>query len=239
MQKLRDKLLGEFKKEVTPKELQKYNDDRLNWAKETDDKLLKYIDNVKANDPATMKMLAEYDPNKIKYNSARGQFQSGNKFGALSDFKDQLKKEDSSYQEKLKNFANFHTGKPYKKPKQEEKLFQNILPRLKAGNKKKPLSDIDLIFEVASPKEKMSMRNRYKDYDFTQRKLKEDIKEVKKVEPQTIPAPIAPTPVPQQSVGEIIRERAAAREATEKKAYVKRYGNLGLGGLGFRREFGE
>ena len=75
MQKLRDKLLGEFKKEVTPKELEKYNDDRLNWAKETDDKLLKYIDNVKANDPATMKMLAEYDPkywempkpSKIKY----------------------------------------------------------------------------------------------------------------------------------------------------------------------------
>jgi len=236
MQKLRDKLLGEFKKEVTPKELQKYNDDRLNWAKETDDKLLKYIDNVVADDPATMKMINEYDPNKIKYDSARGQFQSGDKFGALSDFKDQLKKEDSSYQEKLKNFANFHTGKPYKKPKQEEKLFGSILPRLKAGNKKKPLSDIDLIFEVASPKEKMSMRNRYKDYDFTQRKLKE----VKKVEPQiTVPAPIAPTPVPQQSVGEIIKERAAATEAKEKKAYVKRYGNLGLGGLGFRREFGE
>ena len=236
MQKLRDKLLGEFKKEVTPKELQKYNDDRLNWAKETDDKLLKYIDNVVADDPATMKMINEYDPNKIKYDSARGQFQSGDKFGALSDFKDQLKKEDSSYQEKLKNFANFHTGKPYKKPKQEEKLFGSILTRLKAGNKKKPLSDIDLIFEVASPKEKMSMRNRYKDYDFTQRKLKE----VKKVEPQiTVPAPIAPSPVPQQSVGEIIKERAAATEALEKKAYVKRYGNLGLGGLGFRREFGE
>ena len=211
MQKLRDKLLGEFKKEVTPEELKTYNDDRLSWAKETDDKLLKYIDNVANNDPATMKMISEYDPNKIKYNSARGQFQSGDKFGALSDFKDQLKKED--------------------------KLFQNILPRLKAGNKKKPLTDIDLIFEVASPQEKMGMRKRYKDYDFTQRKLKEDIK---KVEPKiTSPAPIAPTPVPQKSVGEIIRERADAKEAIEKKAYVKRYGNFGLGGLGFRREFGE
>ena len=29
MKNFRDKLLGEFKKEATPKELKKYNDDRL------------------------------------------------------------------------------------------------------------------------------------------------------------------------------------------------------------------
>ena len=224
MQKLRDKLLGEFKKEVTPKELQKYNDDRLNWAKETDDKLLKYIDNVKANDPATMKMLAEYDPNEVKYNSALGQFEKDGKRGALSDF--------------VKPTVNFGLDKP--QIFNEKAPMQNALKNVqRKGMRAKKMNDIDILFSAADPKEKMGMRKRYKDYDFTQRKFKEDIKEVKKVEPQTIPAPIAPTPVPQQSVGEIIRERAAAREATEKKAYVKRYGNLGLGGLGFRREFGE
>ena len=224
MQKLRDKLLGEFKKEVTPKELEKYNDDRLNWAKETDDKLLKYIDNVKANDPATMKMLAEYDPNEVKYNSALGQFEKDGKRGALSDF--------------VKPTVNFGLDKP--QIFNEKAPMQNALKNVqRKGMRAKKMNDIDILFSAADPKEKMGMRKRYKDYDFTQRKFKEDIKEVKKVEPQTIPAPIAPTPVPQQSVGEIIRERAAAREATEKKAYVKRYGNLGLGGLGFRREFGE
>ena len=224
MQKLRDKLLGEFKKEVTPKELEKYNDDRLNWAKETDDKLLKYIDNVKAEDPATMKMLAEYDPNEVKYNSALGQFEKDGKRGALSDF--------------VKPTVNFGLDKP--QIFNEKAPMQNALKNVqRKGMRAKKMNDIDILFSAADPKEKMGMRKRYKDYDFTQRKFKEDIKEVKKVEPQTIPAPIAPTPVPQQSVGEIIRERAAAREATEKKAYVKRYGNLGLGGLGFRREFGE
>ena len=224
MQKLRDKLLGEFKKEVTPKELEKYNDDRLNWAKETDDKLLKYIDNVKADDPATMKMLAEYDPNEVKYNSALGQFEKDGKRGALSDF--------------VKPTVNFGLDKP--QIFNEKAPMQNALKNVqRKGMRAKKMNDIDILFSAADPKEKMGMRKRYKDYDFTQRKFKEDIKEVKKVEPQTIPAPIAPTPVPQQSVGEIIRERAAAREATEKKAYVKRYGNLGLGGLGFRREFGE
>ena len=224
MQKLRDKLLGEFKKEVTPKELEKYNDDRLNWAKETDDKLLKYIDNVKAEDPATMKMLAEYDPNEVKYNSALGQFEKDGKRGALSDF--------------VKPTVNFGLDKP--QIFNEKAPMQNALKNVqRKGMRAKKMNDIDILFSAADPKEKMGMRKRYKDYDFTQRKFKEDIKEVKKVEPQTIPAPIAPTPVPQQSVGEIIRERAAAREATEKKAYIKRYGNLGLGGLGFRREFGE
>ena len=225
MQKLRDKLLGEFKKEVTPKELQKYNDDRLNWAKETDDKLLKYIDNVKAEDPATMKMLAEYDPNEVKYNSALGQFEKDGKRGALSDF--------------VKPTVNFGLDKP--QIFNEKAPMQNALKNVqRKGMRAKKMNDIDILFSAADPKEKMGMRKRYKDYDFTQRKFKEDIKEVKKVEPNiSIPAPIAPTPVPQQSVGEIIRERAAAREATEKKAYVKRYGNLGLGGLGYRREFGE
>jgi len=117
--------------------------------------------------------------------------------------------------------------------------MQNALKNVqRKGMRAKKMNDIDILFSAADPKEKMGMRKRYKDYDFTQRKFKEDIK---KVEPQkiTIPAPIASTPVPQKSVGEIIRERAAAREATEKKAYVKRYGNLGLGGLGFREKFGE
>ena len=222
MQKLRDKLLGEFKKEVTPKELKKYNDDRLSWAKETDDKLLKYIDNVAKDDPATMKMISEYNPNEVKYNSALGQFEKDGKRGALSDF--------------VKPTVNFGLDKP--QIFNEKAPMQNALKNVqRKGMRAKKMNDIDILFSAADPKEKMGMRKRYKDYDFTQRKFKEDIK---KVEPQiTSPAPIAPNPVPQKSVGEIIRERAAAREVIEKKEYVKKYGNLGLGGLGFREKFGE
>lgn len=222
MQKtFKQKLLGkELAKAATPKALEEYSHS----------KILTYIDNVKNNDPATMKMLDEYDPNAVKYNSARGQFQKGNKFGALSDFKDDLKK-DNEFNERFKQDKE----KAYQELKTPT-LYKSIFPL----GKKKKLSDLDLIFSAADPIEKMRMRKDYKEYDFTQRQFKEDIKEVKKVEPQiTFPAPIAPPPVPRKDVGEIIRERAAAREAREKKEYVKKYGNHGLGGLGFRREFGE
>ena len=139
MQKLRDKLLGEFKKEVTPKELEKYNDDRLNWAKETDDKLLKYIDNVKAEDPATMKMLAEYDPNEVKYNSALGQFEKDGKRGALSDF--------------VKPTVNFGLDKP--QIFNEKAPMQNALKNVqRKGMRAKKMNDIDILFSAADPKEK-------------------------------------------------------------------------------------
>ena len=86
MKNFRDKLLGEFKKEATPKELKKYNDDRLMWAKSNDDKLLRYIDNVAKDDPATMQMIRDYNPHEVKYNSTLGQFEKDGKRGALSDF---------------------------------------------------------------------------------------------------------------------------------------------------------
>ena len=79
-----------------------------------DKALLRYVDNVKNNDPATMKMIAEYDPygkknkrspdvyeiseqlNKFRakndqlptYNSTLGTFEKGDKRGPLSTFKE-------------------------------------------------------------------------------------------------------------------------------------------------------
>jgi len=80
-------------------------DDRLSWAKETDDKLLKYIDGVKNNDPKTLKAIDDYS-DQLHYDSVRGQFKKGNKVGALSDFKN------------------------------DEKLFEPILGRLKSKGKR-------------------------------------------------------------------------------------------------------
>ena len=153
MQKLRDKLLGEFKKEVTPKELKKYNDDRLSWAKETDDKLLKYIDNVAKDDPATMQMIRDYNPHEVKYNSTLGQFEKDGKRGALSDF--------------IKPTVDFGLGNT---PMQDS--LKNVQRK---GKRAQKMNDIDLIFSAADPKEKMEMRKNYKTYDFTKRKFKSDI----------------------------------------------------------------
>ena len=77
-------------------------DDRLSWAKETDDKLLKYIDGVKNNDPKTLKAIDDYS-DQLHYDSVRGQFKKGNKVGAL---------------------------------KNDEKLFEPILDRLKVKGKR-------------------------------------------------------------------------------------------------------
>jgi len=162
--KFKEKLLGkELAKAATPAALEQYKEDRL----------LNYIDNVKAGDPATMKMIAEYDPNAVKYNSAIGQFQKGNKIGPLSDFKDDLKKDDD-FNERFKQDKE----RAYQELKTPT-LYKNIFPL----GKKKKLSDLDLIFEVASPKEKMGMRSRYKDYDFTQRQFKEDLPTILKSVP--------------------------------------------------------
>mgnify|MGYP003647157271 FL=1 len=172
--KFKEKLLGkELAKAATPAALEQYKEDRL----------LNYIENVKNDDPATMKMIAEYDPNAVKYNSAIGQFQKGDKVGPLSDFKDDLKKDDD-FNERFKQDKE----RAYQELKTPT-LYKNIFPL----GKKKKLSDLDLIFEVASPKEKMGMRSRYKDYDFTQRQFKEDI-------------PAKPKSVPyKSSIGEYIK----------------------------------
>jgi len=154
--KFKEKLLGkELAKAATPAALEQYKEDRL----------LNYIDNVKNDDPATMKMIAEYDPNAVKYNSALGQFQKGNKVGPLSDFKDDLKKDDD-FNERFKQDKE----RAYQELKTPT-LYKNIFPL----GKKKKLSDLDLMFVAADPREKMQMRKNYKDYDFTQRQFKEDI----------------------------------------------------------------
>jgi len=154
--KFKEKLLGkELAKAATPAALEEYREN----------KLFKYIDNVKNDDPATMKMIAEYDPNAVKYNSALGQFQKGNKVGPLSDFKDDLKKDDD-FNERFKQDKE----RAYQELKTPT-LYKNIFPL----GKKKKLSDLDLMFVAADPREKMQMRKNYKDYDFTQRQFKEDI----------------------------------------------------------------
>jgi len=212
MKNFRDKLLGEFKKEVTPKELKKYNDDRLMWAKSNDDKLLRYIDNVAKDDPATMQMIRDYNPNEVKYNSTLGQFEKDGKRGALSDF--------------VKPTVDFGLGNT---PMQDSlKNVQN-----KGKKPKKELSDIDLLFSAADPKEKMEMRKNYKTYDFTQRKFKADIakEEILKTPIYSPPVPQKPIQEPRVDVNELIRLRADARAAEERAKSIREYGDKGLGQL--------
>ena len=55
-----------------------------------DDKLLRYVDGVKRNDPKTLKAIDDYSE-QLHYNSTLGQFVKGNKRGSLSDFKNDVK----------------------------------------------------------------------------------------------------------------------------------------------------
>ena len=59
-------------------------------------------------------------------------------------------------------------------PRVHDKEFENTLRNVQG--KKKKLSDIDLLFSAADPKEKAGMRRRYFDYNFDQREFKKDIK---------------------------------------------------------------
>ena len=97
-------------------------------AKQKEDKLMKYIDDVKKGD-------------YLKYEQAA----ADNARPKFSDID-------------LKNL-----GSKKKKPK--------------------PYSDIDSVFQVASPREKMDMRKRHKDYNFDKRMAKADLPPI----PKTIP----------------------------------------------------
>jgi|TARA_R110002153_G_scaffold82205_2_gene207624 hypothetical protein len=85
--------------------------------------------------------------------------------GEGKQFDEQFKRDK---QEALKGFY----------PRVNDREFRNTLRTVQG--KKKKLSDIDLLFSAADPKEKMEMRKNYKDYDFNKRMFKADIpKEVK------------------------------------------------------------
>ena len=203
--KFKEKLLGkELGKEVTKEALAQYQEDRL----------LNYIDNVKFK---YSKQPIVEEP--VTYNSTIGQFQKGNKLGALSDFKDDLKK--------------------------EEKVFQNILPL----NKKKKMSDTDLIYAVASPQDKALMRRDYKDYDFVKREFKEDNKfnsdfetakrkayqvlTTPEVKPEVTKEPVVQQRViPQEDIRETIRRKADETLVRQQKEYAKEYGVHGIASLG-------
>ena len=215
MKNFRDKLLGKFKKEVTPEALEKYNDNRL-----TD-----YIDKFNADDPKVYKAMSDHS-DQLHYDSVRGQFKKGDKVGALSDFKEQIKQDDFNEQfkkDKQTALKGFY-------PRVYDKEFENTLRTVQG--KKKKLSDIDLLFSAADPKEKREMRKNYKEYDFSKRKLKEDI--VKITEP--VVTPPKPVEVPSIDVGELIKQRANNRAAMEKAQSVRDYGAHGLGHLKLKME---
>ena len=211
----KEKLMGkELAKAATPEALEEYRKSRL----------FNYIDNAKKGDPKTMKMIAEYNPNEVKYNSALGQFEKDGKRGALSDF--------------VKPTVNFGLDKP--QIFNEKAPMQNALKNVqRKGKRAKEMSDIDLIFSAADPKEKMDMRKQFKDYDFTQRKFKADIAKEQILKTpiiKPIPAPQKPIEAPSIDVAELIKQRADNAAFREKVESIREYGDTGLGGLKLRME---
>ena len=211
----KEKLMGkELAKAATPEALEEYRKSRL----------FNYIDNVKKGDPKTMKMIAEYNPNEVKYNSALGQFEKDGKRGALSDF--------------VKPTVNFGLDKP--QLFDEKAPMQNALKNVqRKGKRAKEMSDLDLIFSAADPKEKMEMRKNYKEYDFTQRKFKADIAKEQILKTpiiKPIPAPQKPIEAPRIDVAELIKQRADNAAFLEKVDSIREYGDTGLGGLKLRIE---
>ena len=216
MKNFRDKLLGKFKKEVTPEALEKYNDNRL-----TD-----YIDKFNADDPKIYKAMSDHS-DQLHFDSVRGQFKKGDKVGALSDFKEQIKQDDFNEQfkkDKQTALKGFY-------PRVYDKEFENTLRTVQG--KKKKLSDIDLLFSAADPKEKREMRKNYKTYDFTQRKFKADIakEEILKTPIYSPPVPPKQIQEPRVDVNELIRLRADARAAEDRAKSIREYGDKGLGQL--------
>ena len=225
--KFKEKLLGkELGKEVTKEALAQYQEDRL----------LNYIDNVKFK---YSKQPIVEEP--VTYNSTIGQFQKGNKLGALSDFKDDLKKDDD-FKKSFTKLKKFYNEKPGYK---EEKVFQNILPL----NKKKKMSDTDLMYAVASPQDKALMRKDYKDYDFVKREFKEDNKfnsdfetakrkayqvlTTPEVKPEVTKEPVVQQRViPQEDIAITIRRKADETLLRQQKEYAKEYGVHGIASLG-------
>ena len=139
--------------------------------------------------------------------------------GEGKQFDEQFKRDK---QEALKGFY----------PRVNDREFRNTLRTVQG--KKKKLSNIDLLFSAADPKEKMEMRKNYKTYDFSKRKFKEDIakEEILKTPiSSSPPVPPKPVEVPSVDVRELIKQRANSRAATERAQSVKEYGAHGLGHL--------
>jgi len=94
-----------------------------------------------------------------------------------------------------------------KKPLSE---FQDILPRLqgkKKLNTKKPLSDLDVLYQAGTPKEKREMRQRYKEYNFVKRAFKEDLRKQEILKQKIEPIKFSPLPSYYEARKELTQEQ--------------------------------
>ena len=141
------KYKGIFRKPLQETSIESLVPDNVSWAKETDDKLLKYIDGVKNNDPKTLKAIDDYS-DQLHYDSVRGQFKKGNKVGALSDFKND---EKSVAREILKNFKPIEQDKYLRDLKDIKDLQeQSRISELRFREAMKTPQDPDLQRGIAS-----------------------------------------------------------------------------------------
>ena len=117
------------------------------------------------------------------YDKNQGTFVKGNKKGPLTDFK-------------------------------EETIFQDILPRLQGKkkkinyNKRKPVSDLDLLYSASTPSEKREMRQKYKEYNFVKKAWKDDLRK-EQVLKQKVEPIISFSPIPNyyETRKELIQEK--------------------------------
>jgi len=234
--------------------MRNYNKEKLT---DKDKALLRYVDNVKNDDPATMKMIAEYDPygkknkrspdvyeiseqlNKFRakndqlptYNSTLGTFEKGDKRGPLSTFKETLAADQKA--------ADYE--KILEKDYREGKIFSNAINRMKIKgpkNNKRRLNDMDIFYAAADPKEKAELRKSYKDYNFEKKAFKADLYKAQLLKP-IVPNKVEPKveiEEPPIDVRKLIEDRARAAAEIKRQQIVKDLGDKGLGNLRLKME---
>jgi hypothetical protein len=137
-----------------------------------------------ADVPTITKRLNQFrrpDDQLPTYDKDQGTFVKGNKKGPLTDFK-------------------------------EETLFQDIIPRLQGKkinyNKKKPVSDLDLLYSASTPSEKREMRQKYKEYNFVKKAFKEDLRKQEVLKQKSEPIiNFSPIPNYYETRKELIQEK--------------------------------
>jgi len=136
-----------------------------------DKALLRYVDNVKNDDPATMQMIRDYNPYEKKNKQSPDVYEISeelNKFRAKNDKLPTYNSNEPKYNSALGKFElNGKSGplsdfvKPGEKlPRvdfglDKPQLFQDTLKNVqRKGKRANKMNDIDLIFSAADPKEK-------------------------------------------------------------------------------------
>ena len=195
-------------------------------------KIKPYINKEKEEIRSTLKDLpfatARAEANKLmsfKYNGTTGRFYNENG-DEVKTMKEAVKK-------------NEELDKVLGKQNQVSTTRRAVQKKIYPGVKKQ-LSDLDLFYEVADPKEKAQYRRDHPDYNFVRRRFKKDLAREEllktKIDTNIVNAKPEVKPqdkpeVPKETIEEYIKRRANERLQKERDSYIKSYGVHGIANL--------